>query len=106
MRIILDVMSGDMGCEAAVLGAVTARDRVNAEITLVGDEQQIKSVFIKNAVPMNEITVLHAPQVITMEDDPVRAVREKRNSSMSIGLSALKRGRATHLFLPVIPERC
>ena len=92
MRIILDVMSGDMGCEAAVLGAVTARDRVNAEITLVGDEQQIKSVFIKNAVPMNEITVLHAPQVITMEDDPVRAVREKRNSSMSIGLSALKRG--------------
>lgn len=92
MRIILDVMSGDTGSTAAVLGAVMAHGHTGAEVTLVGEEQQIKDVFIKNAVSMDGMTILHAPQVITMEDDPVRAVREKRNSSMSIGLGALKRG--------------
>lgn len=92
MRIILDAMSGDTGCTAAVLGAVTAHGRTGVEVTLVGEEQQIKDAFIKNAVPMDGVTILHAPQVIAMEDDPVRAVREKRNSSMSIGLGALKRG--------------
>ena len=92
MRIILDAMSGDSGCEEAVLGAAMARERAKVDMTLVGDEQQIKDVFIRKTIPMDGITILHAPQVITMEDDPVRAVREKRNSSMSIGLSALKRG--------------
>ena len=92
MKIILDVMSGDSGCEAAVLGAVKAYERNRTEVTLVGDEAAIRDVFTKKSLSMQGMTILHAPQVITMEDDPVRAVREKRNSSMSIGLGALKRG--------------
>lgn len=92
MKIILDVMSGDSGCEAAVLGAVNAYRAAGVEVTLVGDETQIHEVFQKHTLSMDGMTVLHAPQVITMEDDPVRAVREKRNSSMSIGLTALKKG--------------
>ena len=77
MRIILDAMSGDTGCEAVVLGAALARTRARTEITLVGDEPQLKGIFVKNAISMDGFSILHAPQVITMEDDPVRAVREK-----------------------------
>ncbi len=92
MRIILDAMSGDTGCEAAIRGAAEAYARSGTEVTLVGDEAAIRETFVENSVSMDGINILHAPQVITMEDDPVRAVREKRNSSMSIGLGALKRG--------------
>jgi glycerol-3-phosphate acyltransferase PlsX len=86
-------MSGDLGCEAAVLGAANAWVLEDIEITLVGDSAEINAVKEKNLEGMPDFfKIIHAPQVITMEDDPVRAVRAKRDSSMVAGLNALKRG--------------
>jgi glycerol-3-phosphate acyltransferase PlsX len=82
-----------LGCEAAVLGAANAWVLEDIEITLVGDSAEINAVKEKNLEGMPDFfNIIHAPQVITMEDDPVRAVREKRDSSMVAGLNALKRG--------------
>lgn len=91
MRIILDAMGGDLGCEPVILGAVEARKTANAEYTLVGDESQLWDVFTKHNLSTDGFTIVHAPDVVTMEDDPTRVVREKRQSSMAVGLGALKR---------------
>ena len=92
MRIILDAMSGDSGCESAVIGAAEAWARGKTEVTLVGDEAKLREVIEKKGVSAEGIQILHAPRVITMEDDPVRSIREKRDSSMAVGLTALKKG--------------
>lgn len=92
MKIILDAMGGDLGCEPVVLGAVEARRTSGYEYVLVGDETQLREVFSKNGLAQDGFTILHAPDVVTMEDDPTRVVREKRQSSMALGLTALKKG--------------
>ncbi len=92
MRIILDAMGGDLGCEPVVLGAAEARRTAGYEYVLVGDETQLQEAFSKNGLAQDGFTIMHAPDVVTMEDDPTRVVREKRQSSMAVGLTALKRG--------------
>lgn len=92
MRIILDAMGGDLGCEPVVLGAAEARRTSDHSYILVGDETQLRAVFARTGLSEDGFTIMHAPEVVTMEDDPTRVVREKRQSSMAVGLTALKRG--------------
>lgn len=92
MRLILDAMGGDLGCEPVVLGAAEAKKKYDVEFTLVGDEKQLSDVFESHNISKDGFTILHAPDVVTMEDDPTRVVREKRQSSMAVALGALKKG--------------
>ena len=98
MKILLDAMGGDLGCEPVVLGAVEAKKTVNAEFILVGDEQALDAVFEKHHLAKDGFTILHAPETVTMEDDPTRVVREKKQSSMVVGLTALKNGEGDVLL--------
>ena len=92
MRLILDAMGGDLGCEPVVLGAAESRKELDVDFTLAGDEKELKEVFSRHNLSMDGFTILHAPDVVTMEDDPTRVVREKRRSSMAVALEALKKG--------------
>lgn len=92
MKIILDAMGGDNGIGAVIGGAVLAMKEIDAEFIISGNETEIRDYCQKNSVPMDKITILPAQEVITMEDDPTKAIREKRSSSMCIGLTALKNG--------------
>ncbi|ARI77512.1 phosphate acyltransferase PlsX [Halobacillus mangrovi] len=91
MRLAIDAMGGDNAPEAIVKGAVKAAETIkNLEITLVGDEEKINPLLSGQ----NNITVLHTTEMITSEDEPVRAVRRKKNSSMVLMANEVKEGRA------------
>lgn len=90
MKIIVDAMGGDNAPEAIVKGAVYARDRLGVEICLVGRTEDIERCL--DGVDRSDISIVDAPEIITMEDDPSTAVRRKKNSSMAIALNLLKNG--------------
>ena len=93
MRILVDVMSGDNAPLELIKGAIEAANEYKEhEIMIIGDENIISDVVVKNELVLGDILIRHAPEVINMEDRALAVVREKRESSMSIGLKMLAAG--------------
>lgn len=92
MKIILDVMGGDNPPDVFIKGAVEAVKEFGCDITLVGDEKQILSIFYDNDYSMNKIEIVDSPEFITMEDSAMSVMKEKKNSSMNTGLKMLSQG--------------
>ena len=90
MKIIVDAMGGDNAPEAIVRGSVFARDRLGVELVLVGRTEDIEKCL--QGVDRKGISIVDAPEVITMHDDPSTAVRRKKNSSMAVALNMLRDG--------------
>jgi glycerol-3-phosphate acyltransferase PlsX len=91
MKIAIDAMGGDHAPKEIVLGAMKAIQHFqDVEITLLGDEQQIRSYLTSD----ERITVVHTEEVIEATDEPVRAVRRKKQSSMVLMAQEVKQGRA------------
>lgn len=92
MRIILDGMGGDNAPAEIVKGAVQAAAEMDHEIFIVGVENQIREELDKYKYNPDQIRIVHAEEVITNEDSPVKAIKRKRDSSMVKGLTMLKEG--------------
>ena len=93
MRVLVDVMSGDNAPLELIKGAIDASIQYGEhEIVIIGDENVISDTVVKNELELGKITIRHAPDVINMEDRALAVVREKRESSMSIGLKMLAAG--------------
>ncbi|HLS35105.1 MAG TPA: phosphate acyltransferase PlsX [Bacillota bacterium] len=91
MKISIDAMGGDHAPRSVVLGAMEAiKSQEDLHITLVGDEQKIRK-YLTNET---NISILHTDEVITADDEPVRAVRRKKNSSLVLAATEVKEGRA------------
>ena len=93
MRIIVDAMGGDNAPQEIVKGAVEAHKLFGHEIVLVGKEDAVKEC-LKNegALELAGISVVHAGDVIDMNDEPTAAIRRKKDSSMVVALNMLKKG--------------
>ena len=92
MKIIIDVMSGDNAPLELLKGAVMAADECGEDIVVVGDENKIRETAAKEGLSLDKVTVAHADEVITMEDEALSVVRAKKGSSMSVGLKMLSNG--------------
>lgn len=91
MKIVIDAMGGDHAPREIVLGAIEAISKINdLHITLVGDEEKIK----QHLTDPKNIDILHTTEMITAEDEPVRAVRRKKNASLVLMAKEVKEGRA------------
>lgn len=91
MKIIVDAMGGDNAPEAIVKGSVYARDRLGLELILVGQQEKIDACLGEHS--REGIEIVDAREVVTMEDDPSKACRNKKDSSMTVGLNLLKDGK-------------
>ena len=93
MKIIVDAMGGDNAPLAPVQGAVQAAREYGVEIVLVGRQEEIEKVLKENSLTLPAgVTVRHASEVIEMCDDPAKAWRQKKDSSMTVGLTMVKDG--------------
>ena len=93
MRILIDAMSGDNAPLEILRGAEMAlKEFKEHTIVLVGDENIISDVAVKNEISLAGVEIIHADSTITMEDSPLSVVREKKDSSMSVGLKCLSKG--------------
>lgn len=97
MSIVLDAMGGDFSPENEVRGALAAIEETNGrfKVILVGVEQDIRRELERAGQSDNpRIEVVAATEVITMEDEPVAALRQKRDSSIVRGFDLVRDGRA------------
>lgn len=91
MKLAIDAMGGDNAPKEVVLGAMKAISHfANLHITLVGDETKINPLLTNK----ERIDVLHTEEVILGTDEPVRAVRRKKNSSMVLATQLVADGKA------------
>jgi len=92
VKIALDAMGGDRGPEEIVLGAVQAVRMADVEITLLGDDEQIRAVLMDHDWPLDKIHIIHASQVVGMEESPFEAVSKKKDSSIRKAFELHKKG--------------
>jgi len=93
ISIALDAMGGDFSPKNEVAGAIEAVKGSGGKIKvyLVGMKDEIeKEIAAQNATGMDGIEVVGASQIITMEDEPVAALRQKRDSSIVKGFDLVK----------------
>ncbi|OAB43383.1 phosphate acyltransferase PlsX [Paenibacillus glacialis] len=94
MRIAIDAMGGDHAPQSNIDGALAAAaEWKDVEIILVGDQARLESLLSGRDVPSN-FSIQHASEVIHSEDEPVKAVRRKKDASMVVAGRMLKEGRA------------
>jgi len=82
IKIAIDVMGSDNSPSADVEGAVLAAREFDYEITLVGKRELIEKELEKHRPLPGNISILHAPEVIGMHEQPVLSVRRKKQSSI------------------------
>ncbi|MBC8264005.1 MAG: phosphate acyltransferase PlsX [Anaerolineales bacterium] len=94
MRIVLDAMGGDYAPPVAVEGGVWAAREYGVEVILVGREGDVRRELAKHDTSGLSLPIVHASQVIEMEEHPAAAVKAKKDSSMVVGMDMVKRGEA------------
>jgi len=96
MRIAVDVMGADNGSEVILAGVKLALEAYHHihEIIVVGDEAEIKIGVARLALRDPRLRILHASEVLTMEDKPLEAIRKKKDSSMVRAIGLVQDGQA------------
>jgi len=100
MRIAVDVMGGDHGCGVVIEGAKLAlqNNKKISALYLVGDQAAIHAALPLRGFRDHRMRVVHASEVITMEDKPVNALRKKRDSSIGRAAELVSDGKADALI--------
>jgi glycerol-3-phosphate acyltransferase PlsX len=92
VRVAVDAMGGDHGPVEVVNGVIRhAREADADRFILVGDEPTITG--IAGELPPN-VSIVHATQVIGMDESPALALREKKDASILVATELVKRGEA------------
>jgi phosphate acyltransferase len=96
MRIAVDVMGGDHGCGVVIEGVkrALANDPKINQIYLVGRQEEIKSALGATGLTDSRVEVVHASEVMAMDDKPTTALRKKKDSSMARTIELVADGRA------------
>jgi glycerol-3-phosphate acyltransferase PlsX len=94
MNIALDMMGGDYAPLEALRGVelYLAGTNTPAHIVMVGDESQLKQLVASSTIDGDHYTIIHADQVIGMNEHPTKALKEKSRSSISVGFKHLAGG--------------
>jgi len=93
MNIGIDIMGGDFAPNANMAGALLALSELNPShdnLFLFGDERDISDYLNKNTPASSNYTIIHAPEVIQMGEQPTKALTTKPRSSISLGFKMLK----------------
>jgi glycerol-3-phosphate acyltransferase PlsX len=93
--IALDAMGSDRAPKPEVEGAIHAARNYNVRVLLVGPKDIVQAELDRHpSFARLPIEVVHASEVITMEDKAVQAVRSKRDSTMRVGVRLVRDGHA------------
>ena len=93
--IAVDAMGGDHGLQTVVDGVILAlEDSDIFKIMLVGRENEIQRVLDTARYDKDRVEVVHAGEVIGMEEVPTTALKAKKDSSIVVGLNLVKNGHA------------
>lgn len=98
MFIAVDAMGSDVGPSVVVPGAVSGARQHGVDLFLVGREPEVAAELAKVDTRGVTVEVVHASELIEMEEHAANAVRRKKDSSVTVALSLVKEGRAGAMF--------
>jgi len=94
-RIAVDAMGGDLAPAEIVAGAVRASEELGVEVLLVGDPQAIQACLQRHSSSDSEkLSIIPAEDVISMHEDPLKALRRKPKSSINVAMDLVKSRQA------------
>lgn len=91
MKIIVDAYGGDNAPLEIIKGCVIAKDEIDADIVLVG-LKELDDICRENGISLDGIEVVYAQSVISMNDQGTVVLKEKKDSTMGVGLTMLANG--------------
>jgi glycerol-3-phosphate acyltransferase PlsX len=97
IRIAIDAMGGDDAPVSPVAGAALALQNLPSDVAiqLVGQTAVVEAELVKQHVQHSErLSVIEAPDVVGMGEKPLAAIRSKKNSSITVGLTLQKKGQS------------
>ena len=95
VKVVVDAMGGDFAPEEPVKGAVDAvRENAEIYVCLVGKEELIRRELEKYTYPKERVEIVPASEVIETGEPPVKAIQAKKNSSLVVGLTMVRKGQA------------
>ncbi len=98
MKIAVDAMGGDRGPDIIVQAAVNvARLYPDSTIILVGDRQVVEKVLARSSDRPSNVEIVHASEVVGMNEAPANAIRKKKDSSIAVAIQMLKDDKADAL---------
>jgi glycerol-3-phosphate acyltransferase PlsX len=97
MRIAVDAMGGDHAPRVNVDAAIAAVREFGIGSLLVGRPDALEPLLRTAGSARDEIEIVEATEVVTMDDPPTAAIRKKRNSSIRIAANCVRDGRAAGL---------
>lgn len=99
MRIALDAMGGDFAPGIAIAGAAQAlADFAGIDLVLVGHQDRLAPLLKKHGLVRHpRVELVHAEEVVEMNDASTTAIRSKKNSSITVAAELVKAGRADAL---------
>ena len=102
MRIVVDVMGGDHGCGVVIEGVKLALQATPslAELYLVGNQEEIRAALALSQWHDPRLKIVHASEVLTMQDDPVLGLRKKKDCSIARAVQLVKEGHAEAVISP------
>jgi glycerol-3-phosphate acyltransferase PlsX len=97
-RIAIDTMGGDFAPLNEIKGAIQAYNNspkgINIKILLVGKKDVIESHLKELGNPEFSYSIVHAEQIVTMKDDPTAVLKNKKDSSLYVGVDLVRQGKA------------
>ena len=96
MKLIIDAMGGDNAPLEIVKGALSGQKRWGVDVTLTGDTTAILQALEacgEKTLPQG-MEIVHTTETVEMCDDPATVFRRKKDTSMGVGLTMLRDGRA------------
>src|SRR5450755_3594014 len=94
MNIALDMMGGDFAPEELVKGVREyVSEKPPALLSLIGDEQQLLPLLTQFQVPPDSYRIIPSSDIIGMHEHPMKALKEKPNSSIALGFGLLASGK-------------
>lgn len=100
MWVAVDTMSGDFGPKEIVEGSIDAINEYGYSVVLVGAEETLGELVLQYDYDASKLRIVHAPDVIGMDESPAIAVKAKLESSIVQATKLVADGECVGLFSP------
>ncbi|HEO66087.1 MAG TPA: phosphate acyltransferase PlsX [Spirochaetes bacterium] len=100
MKIAVDVMSGESPPKTLIQGALKAVEESDVEVVLVGDETTIYKELEQHSQSYKQISVVHASEIIAMDESPAKACRKKKDASVMVAGALVAKKKTDGFFSP------
>ena len=92
MKIIVDAMGGDNAPLEVLKGCALYKKENDIDFVLTGKKEAIEQIIADEKLDLGNYEIVHTDDVISMEDEPTRVIKDKKESSLGKAFSLLKQG--------------